>query len=294
MGLAILKESWQRQTRYFGHDRGEEYSVLVMDNRGIGESDKPLGRYSTSEMARDVIEVMDHVGWTGTQRELNVVGISLGGMIAQEMACLVPERIQSLSLLCTTAALANAKPLAAALTERAGLLVPKSEERAVADTARQIFPADFLAERDTEPLPSPRTTPRLGPAPGVADGEYLHFGSNFQRFQAQELAKRRAPGKFTKQGFLCQLLAAGWHRKSPDQLRGMADRVGRERIMVLHGTEDKVILVSNGLKLIELIEPGTEHIVEGLGHAPIMERAKWFNDMLAERLDYWGKLNSKI
>ena len=101
MGLAGTKASWQRQTRYFGHDNGDKYSVLIIDNRGIGESDKPIGRYTTKGMAQDIIEVVDHVGWTD-ERQLNIVGISLGGMIAQEIGCLIPMRLQSLSLLCTT------------------------------------------------------------------------------------------------------------------------------------------------------------------------------------------------
>lgn len=49
-------------------------------------------RYSTSDMAKDVIEIIDHLGWTA-ERELNVVGISMGGMIAQEIVCLVPTSI---------------------------------------------------------------------------------------------------------------------------------------------------------------------------------------------------------
>lgn len=50
----------------------------------MGESDKPLLRYTTSEMAKDVIELLDHVQWQGT-RSVHVVGISMGGMIAQEL-----------------------------------------------------------------------------------------------------------------------------------------------------------------------------------------------------------------
>jgi len=50
----------------------------------MGESGKPMQRYSTSEMAKDLLEVIDHVGWT-KDRQLNVVGISMGGMIAQEL-----------------------------------------------------------------------------------------------------------------------------------------------------------------------------------------------------------------
>ena len=57
----------------------------------MGESDKPLLRYSTSEMARDAIELLDHLRWTG-KRELHVIGPSMGGMIAQELVRL-PEHL---------------------------------------------------------------------------------------------------------------------------------------------------------------------------------------------------------
>ncbi len=77
-------KTWQRQTKDFGHTEGDQYSSLVFDNRGIGESDKPLLRYTTFEMARDVVELLDHVGWTES-RSIHVVGISMGGMIAQEL-----------------------------------------------------------------------------------------------------------------------------------------------------------------------------------------------------------------
>lgn len=74
MGLGSLKTAWQRQTRDFGHTQSDKYSCLLIENRGIGESDKPLMRYSTSEMAKDIIEVLDHLEWT-KERQLNIVGI---------------------------------------------------------------------------------------------------------------------------------------------------------------------------------------------------------------------------
>jgi pimeloyl-ACP methyl ester carboxylesterase len=89
MGLGGMKYAWQRQTKDFAHTNGDQYSSLVLDNRGIGDSDKPLQRYTTSDMAKDVIEVLDHIGWTG-KRELHIIGISMGGMIAQEMVGYVP------------------------------------------------------------------------------------------------------------------------------------------------------------------------------------------------------------
>jgi pimeloyl-ACP methyl ester carboxylesterase len=50
----------------------------------MGKSDKPLMRYSTSEMAKDLIEVLDHLGWT-EDRSIHVTGVSMGGMIVQEL-----------------------------------------------------------------------------------------------------------------------------------------------------------------------------------------------------------------
>lgn len=84
MGLGAFKWYWQRQTIDFGHDQASKYSSLIFDNRGMGESGKPVMRYSTSEMAKDTLELLDHLGWTG-ERSLHIIGISMGGMIAQEM-----------------------------------------------------------------------------------------------------------------------------------------------------------------------------------------------------------------
>jgi pimeloyl-ACP methyl ester carboxylesterase len=41
-------------------------------------------RYSTSEMAKDILEVLDHLGWT-SERQLHILGVSMGGMIALEI-----------------------------------------------------------------------------------------------------------------------------------------------------------------------------------------------------------------
>lgn len=320
MGLAGVKTSWQRQTRYFGHDRRDQYSVLILDNRGMGDSGKPLGRYSTSMMAADVLEVLDHVGWGSSssttsdeqqqeqqEQQVHLVGISLGGMIAQEVACAAPRRLRSLSLLCTSAQVRNATSYAESAAEMLSFLRPKSTELAIRDTAEKIFAGDFLRAPDAETdAPVPGVTPScaapvapVATAPEEAEtgtkneeGGFdpaARFGCNFQRFQAQELRKRLAPGQFTVPGFLSQLVAAGWHRKSDAQLRAMADAVGRERIMVVHGAADRMIVPSNGERLIEVIEPGTSFVVEGMGHVPLMERQRWFNETLEEKLQAWSK-----
>ncbi|KAI1125289.1 Alpha/Beta hydrolase protein [Nemania abortiva] len=278
-GLGVVKSSWQRQTMHFGHLHGDRYSVLIIDNRGIGRSDKPLIRYSTSAMAADLFEVLDHLEWT-QERQLHICGISMGGMIAQELAYAAPQRIASLNLICTAAAIENTTSFSENLINRITLLLPKSLDRTVAYTAGNIFPAEWLAAPDDAVLPSPATPRCLAPEGG--GWPYGRFGSNYARFAAQEITKQRDVQGFAKAGFLLQVIAAGWHHKSAAQLREIGDKVGRERILVLHGTADKIIPVPHGRKLIEYLQPGRGIVVDGMGHAPIAERTPWFNELLTE------------
>ncbi|KAI1452028.1 alpha/beta-hydrolase [Annulohypoxylon moriforme] len=284
-GLGFFKAAFQRQTLYFGHIHGSQYSVLILDNRGMGGSDKPLMRYSTSEMARDIIEVADHVGWT-SPRQLHVCGISMGGMIAQELAYLAPDRIASLSLICTAARIENTTSFTENMINRITMLLPKSMDRSIQYAAQAIFPPDYLASPDNASVPDESV-----PNCKIPAGGYGKFRSNYERFAAQEITKQRDKDGFTKTGFLLQLIAAGWHSKSPEQLKDLGDNVGRERILVLHGTDDGMISTHHGKKLIEYLKPGQGLIVDGLGHAPINERTLWFNKLLEEQCALGEKLD---
>lgn len=290
MGLAGLKNAWQRQTKYFGHDKSQ-YSVLLIDNRGVGESDRPILRYSTSAMALDYLEVLAHLNWIPSDwsntastpdRTVHLVGISLGGMIAQEMAYRIPSHLASLTLLCTAASVENTKSWLETIRERVNMFVPKSMETTIVNTARNLFPEAWLHAPDETLLPGPSRTPRCGPAPGTPDGEYIAFDTNFQRFQAQELHKKLAPSLFSTTGLLLQLAAAALHDKSPPQLKEMGDKIGRARILVVHGTEDRMIDPELGYRLVKRLEPGRTEIIEGMGHAPVMERPEWMNRVLEE------------
>jgi len=76
----------------------ERYRVLWFDNRGIGDSDKPEGPYTARLMADDALQVLDEAG----VERAHVLGASLGGMIAQEVAAGAPQRVDKLVLCCTT------------------------------------------------------------------------------------------------------------------------------------------------------------------------------------------------
>ncbi|KAI0175869.1 alpha/beta-hydrolase [Hypoxylon sp. FL1284] len=281
-GITLTKFDWQPQTLYFGHQHGDRYSVLVFDNRGAGASGKPLMRYSTSELAKDLLELLEHLGWTA-DRELHISGGSMGGMIAQELAVLAPERIASLNLHCTAARFESDGTFAQ-LAERVRALVPRSLEAEIRSTALGCFPYEWLTSADERELPGADTPGCDEPPPPPR----ARFETNYARFAAQEMLMRRS-----KTGFLLQAVAAGFHSKTPEQLAALADRVGRERIMVLHGTDDGMVPVSHGEKLIEYLQPGKGLIVEGLGHAPIYQRTRWFNELLEERIALGEKLSGR-
>ena len=85
----------------------ESYRVIRMDNRGIGESDVPEGPYTVRAMAEDVVRVLDEA----RAERAHVVGTSLGGMVAQELAIAWPDRVVKLVLACTTPGGAGAYPI---------------------------------------------------------------------------------------------------------------------------------------------------------------------------------------
>jgi pimeloyl-ACP methyl ester carboxylesterase len=73
--------------------------VIAFDNRGAGRSDKPDAPYSIELMAADALGVMDALGAT----RADLLGISLGGRIALELALGHPERVERLILVSTSA-----------------------------------------------------------------------------------------------------------------------------------------------------------------------------------------------
>ena len=74
------------------------YRVLTFDQRGAGLSDKPDMPYTIAMIADDTASLMDHVGFAAA----HIIGVSMGGMIAQEFALRHPKKTRSLVLGCTT------------------------------------------------------------------------------------------------------------------------------------------------------------------------------------------------
>jgi len=95
MGFSATSRGWIRQVPFFE----KYYQVITFDNRGAGKSDKPMGPYSTRMMADDTLGLMDLLGI----EKAHLMGASMGGMIAQELAINYPQRVMKLVLACTYA-----------------------------------------------------------------------------------------------------------------------------------------------------------------------------------------------
>ncbi len=82
----------------FDSPLARQFEILSFDQRGQGRSDKPDIPYTMADYAADAAALLDALGW----RHCHVMGISFGGMVAQELALLLGPRIQSLVLACTS------------------------------------------------------------------------------------------------------------------------------------------------------------------------------------------------
>jgi 3-oxoadipate enol-lactonase len=76
----------------------DRFDVVAHDQRGLGRTSVPSGPYSMADYATDAAAVLDAVGWSSAP----VIGVSFGGMVAQELAVTHPDRIKRLALLCTS------------------------------------------------------------------------------------------------------------------------------------------------------------------------------------------------
>lgn len=120
------------------------FRCIYFDNRGTGNSEKPEGPYTVPQMADDADALLAAIGVDSVK----VYGISMGGMIAQELALRHPQRVTKMVLGCTTtgglAAIPPAEETVAALVS-AMKLMPTDPEGAIDILLPVVHPPDFVA-----------------------------------------------------------------------------------------------------------------------------------------------------
>lgn len=200
-----------------------ERRVLVLDNRGVGRSGTPRLFWSTADMADDAAAVLAQ---SGVQRA-DVFGISLGGMIAQQLALRHPQQVGRLVLACTTPGGRRAERLSVAAAlglARASGLEPREGQR---QTAGWVLSPDYLHRN-----------------PQIVD--------IWAAIASSEPRSRR--------GLIGQVWAAARH-DTWDELHQV-----RSETLVLTGDADRLMPPRNSTRLAERIPGATLETVRGAGH----------------------------
>ncbi|CAG8512723.1 6114_t:CDS:10 [Funneliformis mosseae] len=243
LGLNLTSESWEYQIRHFGSH--PDYQVCVFDNRGVGYSDAPPGFYSTSQMAHDIIDLCEHIGWTNN---VHLIGVSMGGMIAQELVLAKPLFFKSLCLTSTTPGMSL--PPLLAVTTISKLMFIRNPLEKVEITVRLIYPKEWLE------APAPPGSPHPTNEKHMLD-KFLE--------------------RMTSRGIQPVNAACLRHYCSPDRLRRIKHNI--PQILVVTGSWDNLIRPENSYYLAEQLNADFEYW-EGSGHALPGEQAERYNDLL--------------
>jgi 3-oxoadipate enol-lactonase len=227
MGLGASHLGWTAQVPVYAR----EFRVIVFDSRGTGQSDFPQGVDCTIPLlADDAAALLDALGVD----KAHVYGISLGGMIAQEMALRHPDKVRSLVLGATTpggphAVGSDAQALRALLDQ--GTVVDRAVTPALLEV---LFSPDYLAE---------------------------HLSDLREVFQRSADYPRTSP-----EAYGAQLRAVAGY-DTYDRLPDIAAPT-----LVLHGTDDPLIPAANGRILAERIPEAKLVLFESARHGYYLEK----------------------
>lgn len=246
-GTGVHGAAWRPQTDVLSAD----YSCLSFDNRGMGRSQPRAKAITIRQMAEDARAVMDAAGWD----RAHVVGHSLGGIIAQELAFIATPRVKSLSLLCTfsrgrDAMQMNASMLWTGLRTRIGT---KRQRRCA--FLELMMPLAEIAKVDANVMAM-----SLEPV----------FGHDLADQPPIVMAQMRAMGPYDATPQLGKL------RDIPT--------------MVVSAELDRISPPHVGRKMAADIPGATYHEIAGAAHGVPVQRAPEINELLRE---HWRKADSR-
>ncbi len=219
MGITGSKWHW------LGFDRrmGEDFLAIAFDNRGVGETSAPDELYTIPQMAEDTLGLMDAIGID----RAHVFGVSMGGMIAQEIALGHPERVKTLVLGCTHfGGMAQILP-EPDVYQRAFIIAGKGAEQATRDILSVNLTPDFMAKR-----------------PDVVEALVRHGMTN----------------RMKKHALAGQMAAVSGH-DTVSRLPGLTVPT-----LVLAGDADELIPPGNSVEISGLIPQARITLFPGIGH----------------------------
>jgi 3-oxoadipate enol-lactonase len=219
MGLGLSGGAWWRTVPVLSR----RLRVITFDNRGVGRSRAFSYAYTTEAMADDAVSVLDDLRLD----RVHVYGISLGGMVAQQLALRHPERVRSLVLGATNAGGPRAsRPDAEVVAFLRRRLRMRAE-----DAARESIPFNY----------GPRCR-----------------SEHFDRIE-EDIAQRLAH-PFSERAYRAQMFAAGLHN-----CYGRLPRIDVSTLVV-HGRHDRMVPVANAHLIAERIPGARLRILDESGH----------------------------
>ncbi|KAH9780033.1 AB hydrolase-1 domain-containing protein [Citrus sinensis] len=236
-------------------DGGAGIEVCAFDNRGMGRSSVPVKKteYTTKIMAKDVIALMDHLGW----KQAHVFGHSMGAMIACKLAAMVPERVLSLALLNVTGG---------------GFQCCPKLDLQTLSIAIRFFRAKTPEKRAAVDLDTHYSQ------------EYLeeYVGSSTRRaILYQEYVKGiSATGMQSNYGFDGQIHACWMHKMTQKDIQTI--RSAGFLVSVIHGRHDVIAQICYARRLAEKLYPVARMIDLPGGHLVSHERTEEVNQALID------------
>ncbi|KAI8916828.1 Alpha/Beta hydrolase protein, partial [Entophlyctis helioformis] len=255
-GLSAVAHNWDKQVAYFA--ALPEYSVCIFDNRGVGRSSVPSGKWTTKLMAKEAMRLLDHLGW----HHVNVVGLSMGGMISQELALLLGTRVLSLTLESTYSKFTGVpvRRLAMLKLTLVGTGHDLSDLKGYTEFMPTVlFPKKWLA------LPSKQD-------PAVTN----HQAMTKFMYDCAVVSGRQTPA-----GRKGQQRAAGLHY-CDSRLDGIR-KLGYP-VLVLTGDEDMILVQPSSCAYLAKRLNARFEIYQGGGHVLCMQDPEWHNKHLHDHV----------
>jgi len=222
MGLGGSSHMWWRLLPHLA----ARHRAIVFDNRGTGDSDGVGGRLTMADLVADALAVLDAAG----EERAHVIGVSMGGMVAQHLALDHRDRVRSLVLGCTTAGGGGREPSPG--------------------TGR------LLATAALRPLLGPRRT-----FPLVAPALYAERTRRERPERIAEDLRRRVEHAAPAWTTYAQLGAVAGH----DTRARLPELAGLETL-VLHGAEDALVPAARGRELARRIPGARLVLLPSCGH----------------------------
>jgi 3-oxoadipate enol-lactonase len=227
-GLGHGRWTWYRQVE----DLSRFYRLLLVDNRGISPSTPLEGPYRVEEFARDTLAVLDQEGVSTAA----ILGVSLGGFIAQSVAAQQPDRVSALVLVSTSPGGPRARPMPMEIWRELNRTIPGETPRTRLDRTMRLAVSERFPETHRE---------------------------EWERLLDRRLAEPQSPEQWLFQASSSAGFDATPYARQLDK-----------PVLIVVGTADRILPWTNSLWLYKLFPRASLLIFSGSHHLLHWERAE--------------------